>query len=132
MGLKETSSVILIDDNEVDLFIEERILSLSGIKDIKKFSSGPKALEYLKIQQNEHPVVIHWIFLDINMPGMDGFQFLETLNKTLPEIPCKIVIVSSSDSKQDKQKAMGHYKVTGYLEKPIEVKDLEALFNTSA
>src|SRR3954470_6844268 len=87
--------VMLIDDNETDLFIHNRVLQLSGYgNDIVSFTSALDALAYLK--QNKIETWPDIIFLDLNMPVMNGFVFLMEFN----ELPladagkCDIVILS--------------------------------------
>ena len=114
--------VLLIDDSGTDLFINETILkSLKFSKEISTQSNPEKALNFLRSVEklSEIPDVI---FLDLNMPGMDGFEFLAGFN-SLPEFiknKCKIIVLTSSRNKEDKHKAMMNKSVIRYIMKPLD------------
>lgn len=114
--------VLLIDDNPTDLFINETILkSLMFSKEITTQPDPEKALEFLRSVEklSEIPDVI---FLDLNMPVMDGFGFLAEFNN-LPEFiksKCKIIVVTSSTNKEDKHKALMNKNVILYIRKPLD------------
>jgi CheY-like chemotaxis protein len=99
---------MLVDDNPDDNFIHERVIrkNLVGIKVITQ-PSGLEALEYLKarsLHKEEHPDLI---FLDINMPGMNGWEFLEEYRKLDKELQSRAIVVmlTTSDDPDDKTKA---------------------------
>ena len=121
--------VLLIDDNEIDNFINERMItsSLFALKVIVK-NSADNALEYLKSLTDaaDFPEII---FLDLNMPVKDGFEFLneyETLSSEVSNF-CKIVVLSSSISPEDINKASTNKHVVKYVNKPLSDKYLEAI-----
>ena len=74
--------VMLVDDNEIDNIINEKIIEANSFADsILVFQTGQEALDYLKDNQNNEKDLPEIVFLDINMPIMDGFQFLEDFEK---------------------------------------------------
>lgn len=119
MALKK---VMLIDDNETDLFINKKCIQLGAeVESIICKQSGVSALEYLITAADE--TIPDLILLDVRMPEMDGFSFLEKfcMMKSTSNGRTKVVMVSSSDSKEDKQKALTYEKfgVVHYIEKPL-------------
>jgi CheY-like chemotaxis protein len=121
--------VLLIDDNEIDNFINERMISASNFSsEVIVKNSTDESLIYLKSLSdvNEFPQVI---FLDLNMPGKDGFSFLsefENLNEGL-KLNCKIIVLSSSISPDDINKASTNKFVYKYVNKPLNEKYLNAI-----
>lgn len=105
--------IFIIDDNELDLFITGKILSVKGYTNVRTFSSPLEALG--EIEENNVPDLI---FLDLNMPLMDGFKFLIQLNM-LNKPDVKVFILSSSDSRADMQQAKMSNNVVDYLIKPL-------------
>jgi CheY-like chemotaxis protein len=124
--------VLLIDDNDIDNFINERIMTSSNFAEtVVVKNSGPLGLAYLRMHmgKDEWPDII---FLDLNMPLMDGFSFLEELEKMISDNNelsdyCKVVVLSSSISPADINKASTNPLVYKYLNKPMSEKYLEAI-----
>lgn len=114
--------VLLIDDSDVDNFINKAILSKENyISKITIKSSGPDALEYLEHILEEPESFPDLIFLDIRMPRMNGFEFLEEY-RNFPEklkAHCKIYILSSSIDPLDSEKSKKYTMVKGHLVKPL-------------
>lgn len=106
--------ILLVDDDPVSNFIASRKLSKFGIENIDSVENGAEALEYLK---NQSPDLI---FLDINMPIMDGHEFMiEYKMRELSE-DIHIYILSSSDRACDRGRFSGFNNIFGYIEKPLE------------
>jgi CheY-like chemotaxis protein len=128
------NNVMLIDDNELDNFINEKILEANNFaKKIYVNTGARSALEFLNniVTMGEdytgtYPEVI---FVDINMPIMDGFQFIEYHKKNLDEKmrKPKIVILTSSVYHEDKQKASEISKDIIFLNKPLTQAMLETI-----
>lgn len=110
-------AIFLVDDDPINNLINKRLLSKVEITErIQEFLEGQFAIERL----NEEPLDKNLlIFLDINMPVMNGWEFLEAYMKQHPNRKDKIVILSSSIDFQDRQKAKGYPVVSGFLEKPL-------------
>ncbi len=121
----------MIDDDEVYQFIFRRQVEISNLASkIHIFPNGQKGLEYLSKALKDTDSLPQYIFLDINMPIMDGWQFLEAfsaLKKELSKDIC-IYLVTSSIDERDIEKATHFVDVKEYLIKPIsENKILEVL-----
>jgi CheY-like chemotaxis protein len=117
------NKVMLIDDSKTDLFINETILKcLLFSKETHTETDPEKAMEFLK-SIDKLSDVPDMIFLDLNMPGMDGFAFLAEFNKLTEFVKsrCKIIVVTSSPDKEDKHKALMNKNVIRYIMKPLDV-----------
>ena len=111
---------ILIDDDPIINLVHKRILQkVEETAQIEIFISGVKALEYFKANGTDGQVV----FLDINMPEMNGFQFLDELlkNKSIKMEGLSIYILTSSLNNKDREKAKRYPILKGYLGKPLNV-----------
>ncbi|MDI1322985.1 MAG: response regulator [Algoriphagus sp.] len=110
-------AIFLVDDDPINNLINKRLLGKVGISDkIIEFLEGEEALTQIEILPSDHQVLI---FLDINMPVLNGWEFLEKYLETFPNRQDKIVILSSSIDFQDRQKAREYQLVSGFLEKPL-------------
>lgn len=125
-----TETVLLVDDNDTDNFIHKRIIELAGFsKNIIVKNSGKSALEFLESNQVTPENVPGVVFLDINMPIVDGFVFLFEYDNFPEEIKqkCKIVILSSSDNKKDIDRIVDNEYVVHFITKPLSEESLEEL-----
>lgn len=124
--------VMLVDDNDTDNFISKRIIELSKFaKRVEVKNSGKSALQYLEENQNNPENLPDLIFLDINMPIVDGFVFLFEF-EMFPESvknKCKIAILSSSDNKRDIEKIVDNDYVIKFITKPLSNEALEEVKN---
>jgi CheY-like chemotaxis protein len=114
--------VMLVDDNDTDNFISKRIIEITKFaKQVEVKNSGKSALEYLEREQNNPERLPDIIFLDINMPIVDGFVFLFEFEMFPDEVKnkCKIVILSSSDNKRDIEKIVDNEYVVKFVTKPL-------------
>lgn len=112
----------LIDDSSFDLFIYEKLLIKSGITNsVKTFNSARDALKHLEGQASEHPETI--ILLDLQMPDMNGFEFIDEFDK-LPEAlreKFRIFMLSSTIDTRDIEKAKASPHIIDLLPKPLEI-----------
>ena len=121
---------MLVDDNEIDNIINEKIIEANSFAEsILVFQTGQEALDYLKNNQDSAEELPEIVFLDINMPIMDGFQFLEDFENFSETVrgKCKIIMLSSSISPKDIDRAASSRYVKKYLNKPLNARYLEAI-----
>ena len=91
------------------------------------YKSASEALNWLRNINGQEPPEV--IFLDLNMPELDGFDFLESFN-TLPEKvidSTRIVVLTSSNSSQDRDLAFENKNVIQFITKPLKQSDIELL-----
>jgi CheY-like chemotaxis protein len=122
--------VMLVDDNDTDNFIHKRVIELTGFsKNIIVKNSGKSALEYIETHKLNIPQLPDVIFLDINMPIVDGFVFLFEYENFSEEVKqkCKIAILSSSDNKRDIDRIVDNEYVINFITKPLSEEALADL-----
>lgn len=121
---------MLIDDNEIDLKINAKLISLSKLFDeIIICHSAEEALDYLNQYSDQEDKLPSFILLDIQMPDMDGFDFLEQykkFNKTVID-KCTIAMLSSTLDFGDIQRAEANPYVVKLLKKPLVLPELAKL-----
>lgn len=114
--------IMLVDDDKNDNFFHERAIKKSNLETIViARNSGMKALEYLKSMNDNKDLHPDLIFLDINMPGMNSWDFLKEyilLDKELIS-RIKIIILTTSDNPDDKARAKTWNNVSDYIVKPL-------------
>lgn len=122
------AKAVLIDDSDIDLFIQRRFLEVYNFsQQLVLYRSAEEALNWLKMLNGEAPPDV--IFLDLNMPDVDGFSFLENFD-TLPDNvkeKAKIVVLTSSNNKKDKEQAFANKNVIQFITKPLKQSDIEDL-----
>jgi len=114
-------SVLLIEDNSIDMFIHTKVLELSGIaKEIVCQPSARDALEYLKEAERMN-FLPQLIFLDIRMPDMGGFEFLDEWSDLPDGINerVKVIMLSSSIDPHDIHTAKNYPQVIDFISKPL-------------
>ena len=122
--------VMLVDDNELDNFINKKLVEADSFADATAIhTSAQSALEYLKNNASDDSQIPDLIFLDIMMPEMDGFGFLDAFDKLPDSIKSKsrIVMLSTSDSFKDLNRANQNKYVKRFLNKPLNAQILAAL-----
>jgi CheY-like chemotaxis protein len=114
--------VMLVDDNHDDNFFHEREIKKNNLATIViTKNTGLEALEYLKSKKNITDMHPDLIFLDINMPGMNGWEFLKEYNRLDKELQSQIIIImlTTSDNPDDESKAKTWDFVSDYITKPL-------------
>lgn len=124
----------IVDDDPIYQIIVNKIIKRAVCHSaVDSFKNGKEAIDALQdtIHKNNNTPDI--ILLDINMPIMDGWEFMEELNQieVLATKKIKIYIVSSSIAIEDKNKSKNYNSILGYLSKPITIDDITYITSTN-
>lgn len=118
--------VIIVDDDKMVLYFHRILMEESGLsKSPVLCMNGKEALDYLV--REDTPSKIYCVLLDINMPVMNGWEFLDEVEHNPVSERMVVVVVTSSIDKADKKKAAGYPIVFDYLEKPLSLEMLRTL-----
>lgn len=123
-------NICIVDDDDIYQFTAIKTLeSLQLSKKIIVFSDGEEAINFMLDNLDKEQELPDVIFLDINMPIMDGFQFMEEYVKIKPNLEKKITIymVSSSVDPVDVEKAKNISDISDYIIKPIKPGELKSI-----
>ncbi|MHC4159284.1 MAG: response regulator [Planctomycetota bacterium] len=117
--MQNSKPILLVEDDNVDVMTVKRALADLRVRNpLVHSTNGEEALEYLQAQSNKKPCLI---LLDLNMPKMNGVEFLRTIKreKTLKNIP--VVVLTTSKSEKDIAEIFEN-GVAGYVVKPADYK----------
>ncbi|MEX2593229.1 MAG: response regulator [Anditalea sp.] len=118
--------IVLIDDDPINNLINKRLISKLDLSpNIIEFLEAEKALNYLCSSDERKQTLI---FLDINMPVMNGWDFLGHYAKIENKRKDLIIMLSSSINYQDRQKSLEYDYVKGFIEKPLTPEKLEKYY----
>jgi CheY-like chemotaxis protein len=123
-------SIFIVDDDEVYKFIVKKIIEIKELADhVLTFSDGEKAYNYIKENKVKPNFLPDIILLDINMPIMDGFLFIEEYIKLKHEINKEIAIymITSSIDPIDLERSKKYTDIKGFITKPISTEVLEKI-----
>jgi len=124
---------MLIDDNEIDNLINQKMIEAAAIaENIYTHTGAKSAIEFLRNMEKlevAKEVLPDIIFLDIDMPLMDGFQFLDEFEKlsTATKKMSKIVMLTSSINPQDFDRSKKYNNVKLYLNKPLSHESIQKI-----
>ena len=123
-------TVMIIDDNSIDLYVCSRIITKNnfGIK-VLEYSVATEALKYLQKNQDNLSELPQIIFIDIYMPEMSGFEFMEEYDKLSPTLKscCKVYIISSTIDDNDIARSHNDSNIVSFQVKPISKEFLDRI-----
>ncbi|SHG78711.1 CheY chemotaxis protein or a CheY-like REC (receiver) domain [Chryseolinea serpens] len=123
-------NVLLVDDDDVFNMLNSKILEKTGFHgNIYSVSNGLEAIHFLENLISAKQPLPDLILLDINMPIMDGFQFVDEIkaHPSIDHLLMKIIILSSSIDYRDRERAI-KLGINGYVEKPLTIPLAKSLF----
>ena len=130
--MEKLNQVLIIDDDEVNNLFCKIVIEHSGLfSDVHCCTNGPEALDYLESCIKYDKATPELILLDVNMPLMDGFEFLkEYTDRGLHEkLSCKVSMLSSSNLISDMKSALSNSFVIDYIVKPLSEDALHRVIN---
>ncbi len=123
---------MLVDDNPDDNFFHERVIKKGNAAEIViTKTTGMEALEYLKLEKSSKDPDPDLIFLDINMPGMNGWEFLEEYNKLDEVFKSRVIVImlTTSENPDDKMKAKTMKIASDFKTKPLTQEMLDEIID---
>jgi len=123
-------SVLLIDDNDVDNFIHRRVIDIMGFaENVHACTSVKGAKDFINALLKSNEPLPNVIFLDLNMPGENGFAFLEWFSSISAQHPnpSRIIILTSSNNQADVDHVFSFSNVVKFITKPLKKEDLAQL-----
>lgn len=122
--------VMIIDDNVIDLYITKRLIIKNNFgKIVFEYSSAEEALKYLQEHQERLSMLPQVIFIDIYMPVMSGFEFMEAYDTLASSLKknCKVFIISSTIDEIDIARSNNDKNISTFQVKPITKEFLESI-----
>ena len=129
----EVQTICIIDDDEIYQFTTSHVIrKIDANKCVLKFSNGLNAIEFFNANLNEPDKLPELILLDINMPIMDGWEFIEVFVKLIPQLSKKVMIymISSSVDEADIKRSQSIAEITSFITKPVAIETLMAAIKT--
>lgn len=131
MSVGKHKITCLIDDDEIYLFSVKKVIEVNNLSEtVLEFRNGQDAIDFFVQCSVSGGTLPDVILLDINMPVMNGWEFIEAFKKIKPALPKEIMlyVVSSSVDKSDVEKARSFSTVNDYLVKPITASQLKNIY----
>lgn len=121
--------ILIVEDDRFMTFLEQTILK-QVLRNVPTSAAenGKQGIAFITRHNDKKNDLL--IFLDINMPVMDGFEFLESIDKIPTHCNCTVIMISSSISKADKEKSFTYPAVKDFISKPLTAENLKKALPT--
>jgi CheY-like chemotaxis protein len=124
-------NLLVIDDDEINIFIIKKIVEKTGFDiEMTTKSNGQQGIDFLKHNITNLKPLPHLILIDINMPIMNGWEFVETYCTLGIDQKVDLYILSSSVYENDIEKTKSYPWLKGFISKPLSVDRLSGLLNS--
>lgn len=125
--MRSINSIFVVEDDPISSFVIKLAIDQHpAFMECKEFKNGQVAVEYLSVN-NEVTFLPELILLDINMPIMDGWDFLDMFSNMPVSKNIPVVMLTSSINPDDMKKAQSHELVRGFLSKPLNKEKLDEI-----
>ena len=113
--------IILVDDDPIVILLQKKLMEKAGIsQQIISFNNGEEVLEFFEKKDIGNQFLM---FLDINMPGLSGWEVLDELENIEIPFELKVIIITSSIEDSDRLKAKSYKRVVDFWVKPFSLQD---------
>ncbi|SFH41430.1 response regulator [Pedobacter insulae] len=121
-------NLLVIDDDDINIFIIKKIVEKTGFNiDMIARNNGQQAIDYLTDTISQNKPLPSLVLIDINMPVMNGWEFIEAYEELSIEQKVDMYILSSSVYENDIEKTKGYKTVRGFISKPLSMERLTEL-----
>lgn len=121
-------NLLVIDDDDINIFIIKKIVEKTGYPiDMVAKSNGQQAIDYLKEAIIQNKTMPQLVLIDINMPVMNGWEFIEAYETLQMEQKVDMYILSSSVYENDIERTKSYKAVKGFISKPLSMERLTEL-----
>jgi CheY-like chemotaxis protein len=126
--MKVIENVIVVEDDPIaSLIISKKLEKHARFIHCRAFANGKLSIEYIQSAVKDNGILPDLILLDINMPVMNGWEFLDAFQKVQKQKPIPVIMLTSSIDPQDIEKASTYKEVKGYFPKPLTNDSLEQI-----
>ncbi len=130
--MNKLKKIFVVEDDEMDRFLASKIITKAAIaEELTFFKNGRVAIDYLVQHLKDPELLPDVLFLDINMPVLNGWGFLDEFKNIDSQLSKKITIfiVSSSITLDDREMALIHQEVSAFITKPYSVAKLQEILS---
>lgn len=124
-------NLLVIDDDDINIFIIKKIVEKTGLAiNMTSKANGQQAIDFIKETLSNPETFPHLMLIDINMPIMNGWEFVEAYQMLNVQQSVDMYILSSSVYENDIEKTKSYSSVKGFISKPLSIERLRELVLT--